>query len=95
VLRQYNVGTLRMILWLSGVGALLSYCMWAFVPSVPGVPWRLLTIIPFAAALARYGILLASGRGEAPEDLVLRDRPLLLFSLAWLILFALSVHAAG
>jgi len=95
VLRQYNVGTLRMILWLSGIGALLSYCIWAFEPSASGIPWRLLTIIPFAGALARYGRLLTLGGGEAPEDMLLRDRLLLLFSLCWLVLFALSVHAAG
>jgi decaprenyl-phosphate phosphoribosyltransferase len=95
VLRQYNVGTLRMILWLSGAGAVLAYCMWAVQATAPGTAWRIMTIIPFVAALGRYGELLASGGGETPEDLVLRDRPLLLLSLAWLILFALSVHAAG
>jgi len=96
VLRQYSLGTLRMILWLSGTGALLAYAMWAFEPAhVTGIPWRVLTIVPFAVALTRYGVLLTRGEGEAPEELVLHDRPLLLASLAWLVLFALSVHAAG
>jgi decaprenyl-phosphate phosphoribosyltransferase len=94
VLRHYNLGTLRMILWLSGVGALLAYCVWAFEPS-PIAAWRVVTILPFAAALIRYGGLLARGDGEAPEELVLRDRPLLLISLSWLVLFALSVNATG
>jgi decaprenyl-phosphate phosphoribosyltransferase len=96
VLRHYNLGTLRMILWLSGVGAVLAYCMWAFEPgSIHGVPWRLLTTVPFVAALGRYGWLLRTGDGEAPEDMVLHDRPLAMISLCWLVLFALSVHAAG
>jgi decaprenyl-phosphate phosphoribosyltransferase len=96
VLRHYNLGTLRMILWLSGAGALLAYCMWAFSSwPVTGVPWRVLTILPFAGALARYAMLLRTGDGEVPDELVLRDRPLALLSLCWLVLFALSVHAAG
>ncbi len=60
-----------------------------------GVPWRLLTIVPVALGFMRYGMLLRSGRGEAPEELVLRDPVLLVSGLAWLGLFALGVHAAG
>ena len=33
--------------------------------------------------------------GEAPEELLLSDRPLQLAGLAWLALFALEVHAAS
>ena len=55
----------------------------------------LLMIAPFAGALVRYGMLLRTGDGEAPDELVLRDRPLALLSVCWLVLFALSVHAAG
>jgi decaprenyl-phosphate phosphoribosyltransferase len=54
-----------------------------------------LTIVPFAACLLRYGDLVQRGAGEAPEDLLLSDRPLQLAGLAWLALFALEVNAAG
>ncbi len=43
-------------------------------PGVHGIPWRPLTIVPFAICLARYGALIRSGRGEAPEELILTDR---------------------
>jgi len=70
--------------------------MWAFkLPSVDGVPWRPLTIIPFAACIARYGTLVAAGEGESPEELLLRDRLLQIAGVAWLVLFALGVHAAS
>jgi decaprenyl-phosphate phosphoribosyltransferase len=70
--------------------------VWAFqLPSVDGVPWRPITILPFAAALARYGALLLAGEGEAPEELLLRDRWLVLIGIAWVILFGLGVHAAS
>jgi hypothetical protein len=48
-----------------------------------------------AVALLRYGALVRAGHGEAPEELVFGDRVLALAGLAWLVLFALGVHAAG
>ena len=38
--------------------------------------------------------LIQAGEGEAPEEIVLKDRRLQLAGLVWLILFALSVNAA-
>ena len=67
--------------------------MGRLVPFVGGVPWRPLTIVPFVACVLRYGELVRRGAGEAPEDLLLSDRPLQLAGLAWLALFALEVHA--
>ncbi len=96
VLELYTPPRLRLILLASAAGALVAYCVWAFqVPDVGGVPWRPLTIIPFAACLLRYGFLVRDGRGEAPEDLLFADPVLLLAGAVWLVLFALGVHAAG
>ena len=96
VLEHYTLGRLRLILVASGGLALFAYCVWAFEhPVVHGVPWRLLTIVPFAACLLRYGALLRGGDGDAPDELVLSDRWLMLAGAAWVALFALSVHAAG
>jgi decaprenyl-phosphate phosphoribosyltransferase len=95
VLHLYTPRRLRMILAASGAGALFAYGVWAFeIPTVDGVPWRPLTVIPFAAALVRYGQLVLSGDGEAPEELVLRDRWLALAAVSWLIVFAIGVQAA-
>ena len=80
----------------SAAVALLAYCVWALkLPAVRGVPWRPLTIVPFAASLLRYGALVRGGAGEAPEDVLLADRPLLIAGGVWLVLFALEVHAAS
>jgi decaprenyl-phosphate phosphoribosyltransferase len=96
VLALYTETRLRIILAASSAVALFAYCVWAFeLPTVNGVPWRLLTIGPVAIGLARYGMLVRAGRGEAPEELVLRDGLLLAAAVAWLALFALGVHAAG
>lgn len=96
VLEGYSEARLRLILLCSAVAALIAYCVWAFQqPAVHGVPWRVLTIAPFAACLVRYGMLVAAGAGEAPEEVLFRDRVFQLAGLAWLVLFALGVHAAG
>jgi decaprenyl-phosphate phosphoribosyltransferase len=96
VLRFYTPARLRVLLLGSAAVALFAYCVWAFeLPTVGGVPWRPLTILPFAAALARYATLVQAGNGEAPEELLLRDRWLQLAGLVWLVVFALGVHAAG
>jgi decaprenyl-phosphate phosphoribosyltransferase len=96
VLQSYTVPLLQRLLVASGLCALFAYSVWAFeLPTVHGVPWRLLTIVPFALCLLRYGTLVRAGAGEAPDELILRDRLLQLGAVAWLVLFALSVHAAG
>lgn len=95
-LAHYGAGLLRQIIAGSAAVAVLSYCVWAFaLPDADGIPWRPLTIVPFAACVLRYIALLRSGRGEAPEELLLTDRWLALAGVGWLILFALGVHAAG
>jgi decaprenyl-phosphate phosphoribosyltransferase len=96
VLTRYTEPRLRLILAASSLLALGAYCIWAFeLPVVHGIPWRPLTILPVAVALTRYTVLAQAGRGEAPEDVVLRDPVLLASGVAWLVLFALGVHAAG
>ena len=96
VLERYGAPRLRLIIAGSAAVALFAYGVWAFaLPDVDGIPWRPLTLVPFAACLARYCILIGSGAGEAPEELLLRDRWLALWGAVWLVLFALGVHAAG
>jgi decaprenyl-phosphate phosphoribosyltransferase len=96
VLHRYTEGRLAALLVASAVGALFTYCMWAFaLPTFDGFPWRPLTILPFAACLLRYGTLVRAGESEAPDELIFADKPLLLAALAWLILFALGVHAGS
>ena len=96
VLERYTIARLRVIMLISAVVAVAAYVVWAFeMPVIHGFPWRPLTILPFAACLVRYGMLIGAGSGESPEDVLLSDRLLQLAGAAWLILFALGVHAAA
>ncbi len=95
VLGVYTAARLRQVLAVSATLAFAAYCVWALGHHpAGGFPWRQLTVLPFAASLARYGLLLRRGAGEAPEELLLEDRVLQLLGLAWTVAFALSVHAA-
>lgn len=74
---------------------LVGYCLWAFekaAESGGGVPWFQLSIVPFALAIFRYALLVDTGHGGAPEDVVLADRALLVFALVWAALFAAGVY---
>lgn len=96
VMGRYRLGALRMVLVASGACAVVAYTVWALeIIAINGVPWRLLTVVPFAACVIRYGVLLRGGAGEAPEETLLGDRWLLVAGALWLLLFGLAVHAAG
>jgi decaprenyl-phosphate phosphoribosyltransferase len=73
--------------------AILAYCLWAFDASDrTGNPvWFQLAIIPFVLGLLRYALLLDRGEGGAPEELLMRDRVLLLIGLAWVVCFGIAV----
>lgn len=95
-LASYTPFVLGVMLTGSAALTLFAYSMWAFeLPAFDGVPWRPLTIVPFAACLLRYRQLVRAGQAEAPEDVLLRDRWLQAMGAAWLIVFALGVHAAA
>jgi decaprenyl-phosphate phosphoribosyltransferase len=96
VLRFYTRDLLSRVVALAGAGALFAYSVWAFeLPDIDGMPWRPLTVIPFAVCLLRYGSLVQAGAGEAPEEIVIADRTLAAAAVIWLLLFVMSVNAAG
>jgi len=90
-LRRYSAGALRAILFLAAAGAIGAYGIWAFRRPEHG-PWYEITIVAVVMWLARYAQLIGRGRGEAPEELILRDRALLLLTIAWTALFLAGVY---
>ena len=76
----------------------VSYCLWAFEKAdVTGV---VVADVPAvdrarrATALVRYGLILETGRGGAPEEVFLSDRALQAVGVVWLALFALGLYRA-
>lgn len=93
-LRRYSRSSLGMLLAGSAAAASAAYVSWAITrPS--HLVWYLLSVVPFLAWLARYATLIAAGAGEAPEELILRDRLLLGLSVAWCLLFLGGVYVDG
>jgi decaprenyl-phosphate phosphoribosyltransferase len=90
-LARYSAVNLRLILVAAAAVAGVAYTSWAFTRT-SHILWYGLSIAPFLLWLARYGELVGAGTGEAPEDLILRDRGLLALSAAWMLLFLGGVY---
>ena len=95
-LEVYSGDFLRYVRSVSSSVAIAAYCLWAFEKAeVAGAPlWFELSIVPFVLGVLRYGLLLETGRGGAPEELVLSDRSLQVMGAAWLACFAAGVYVA-
>ena len=48
--------------------------------------------MPFALAVLRYSLLVDTGHGGAPEEVVMGDRSLLGFGVVWFSVFAAGVY---
>ncbi len=94
ILAEYPVAWLRQVRDVTVSVTLLAYCLFAFERGAlvhASVPWYQLSIVPVTLGLLRYALLLERGQGGAPEEVVLRDRTLLVSGLVWAVLFGLGV----
>jgi decaprenyl-phosphate phosphoribosyltransferase len=93
-LSRYTESYLRYIQYSSSTVAIAAYALWAFEgeAGAGGTIWSGLSIIPFVLGVLRYGLLLDSGQGGTPEDLVLSDPGLLVLGIAWAGLVAFGVY---
>ncbi len=91
-LAGYTPAYLRFVWATSAAVTITGYCLWAFeVSAAPStLPWAAWSILPFVLAILRYAVDVDKGDAEAPEDVVLRDRMMLVLGLIWLVLFALG-----
>ena len=74
---------------------LVGYCLWAFEKAElasSGLPWFQLSIVPFALAVLRYSLLVDTGHGGAPEEVVMGDRTLQGFGALWFVVFTAGVY---
>jgi decaprenyl-phosphate phosphoribosyltransferase len=95
-LRAYSEQYLRFVVGLAATVTTTAYCLWAFQRSHHSkLSWYELTVIPFVLWLLRYALLLDGGGGQAPDELVLKDRFLLSVSAAWIAVFVCGVYVVG
>jgi decaprenyl-phosphate phosphoribosyltransferase len=94
LLGSYTPGYLRFVWQLAAGVAVLAYCLWAMETGGRPhglLPWRQLSMIPFIVSVLRYAVFADAGSAGAPEDVVLRDRALVVIALVWGVLYVLAV----
>jgi decaprenyl-phosphate phosphoribosyltransferase len=94
VMRWYRPGMLRAWQLIIGLGMLATYLMWAVNETTAARPWHLLSALPLAAALIRFGLLTARQTVRPVEDLLMRDAIMLCFEATWLALFCVGLSVA-
>jgi decaprenyl-phosphate phosphoribosyltransferase len=94
VMRWYRPGMLRVGQLLVGLGMLATYLLWAANETTAARPWHLLSALPLAAALVRFGVLTARQTVRPVEDLIMRDSIMLCFEVVWLALFCVGLYVA-
>ncbi|MEF9884900.1 decaprenyl-phosphate phosphoribosyltransferase [Streptomyces sp. P9-A4] len=93
LLTRYTTGYLRFVWQLAAGAAVLGYCLWALEasPAEAFLPWRQLSMVAFILGVLRYAVFADRGTAGAPEDVVLRDRPLAVIGLAWAAMYGMSL----
>jgi decaprenyl-phosphate phosphoribosyltransferase len=91
-LDEYSEPFLRYLLGSASTVTIAAYCLWAFEGASGRSLAAALSILPFVLGIYRYVMLLDTGRGGTPEDIILRDRPLQLCGLGWVLLVGLGVY---
>jgi decaprenyl-phosphate phosphoribosyltransferase len=93
-LQHYSDAYLRYVWSIASAVTMVGYSLWAFQLSegLNQPVWYELSAAPFIVALLRYAYLVEGGAGGEPEEIVLSDRQLQLFGLAWALLFAAGVY---
>ncbi|HEV3226934.1 MAG TPA: decaprenyl-phosphate phosphoribosyltransferase [Acidimicrobiales bacterium] len=96
-LGDYSDSFLAYLRAVSSGTVFVAYCLWAFEKADAAhasVPYYQLSILPFVLGVLRYALLVDQGKGAAPEDVVLGDRPLQLIGVLWAIVFGLGIYVS-
>jgi decaprenyl-phosphate phosphoribosyltransferase len=95
-MRWYRPAALRLTQWVTAVAMLITYTLWALGEHGAWLRgWHLVSAVPLAAALARFGQLTARPTVRPVEDLLTRDAAMAGFELAWLFSFAAGLLQFG
>ena len=84
-LDQYNLHLLDQLIGLVTTSTLVSYTLYTFEAQTALAGWRMLLTVPFVFYfIARYLYLIHVRKlGGAPDELLLKDRPLLVNAALW------------
>lgn len=96
VLQEYTLPFLDLAINTAAAAILIAYSLYTFsAPNMPANHLMMLTIAPVWYGTLRYLYLLhVAGKGGAPEDLLLEDRPLLATVFVWALAAVLVLYLA-
>jgi decaprenyl-phosphate phosphoribosyltransferase len=95
-MRWYRPGALRRVQWLTTIAMLVTYTLWAFGEHGAWLRgWHLISVLPLAAALVRFGWLTSRPTARPVEDLLMRDAAMAGLELTWLLSFAAGLLQFG
>jgi decaprenyl-phosphate phosphoribosyltransferase len=93
VLEHYSTTYLRFVWTLSAGAVCLTYAQWALSRFGDQQRlWTTLSIVPFIMALLRYAVDVDRGEGGEPEEVILKDRQLLVLGVLWAVCLAVAVY---
>jgi decaprenyl-phosphate phosphoribosyltransferase len=87
VMRFYRPAALRFSQIVVGALMIAAYLAWAAGEDPGARTWHLVSALPLAVALVRFGFLTGRRTSAPVEDLLTRDVPMLVCELSWLALF--------
>jgi decaprenyl-phosphate phosphoribosyltransferase len=94
-LAVYTAAYLRFVTALASAVMIIGYCLWAFTAGMAYHGLAELSVLPLALVVLRYGLLLETGQGGAPEEVFLRDRALQVLGLLWALIYGTGVYLGG
>ena len=92
VMRSYRAPALRAAQYAAAALMTACYLRWAIGEPGDVRAWHLLSALPLAAALYRFGTLTGRPAIRPVEDLIARDGPMLACEAAWLSLFLTGLY---
>jgi len=93
----YTIPYLRFLQGVSAAIVLVGYAEWAFERASEqpdGGAWVAASILPFLVAILRYALLVETGQGSAPEEVLLSDRQMQLMGVIWAVLVGVGFLVA-
>jgi decaprenyl-phosphate phosphoribosyltransferase len=95
VMRWYQPGPLRIAQVAVGSLMLAMYLVWALGESDGTRMWHMVSTLPLALALCRFGALTGRRTVRPVEEMITGDGPMIACEVAWLGLFCVGLAAAG
>ncbi|HEY6494394.1 MAG TPA: decaprenyl-phosphate phosphoribosyltransferase [Trebonia sp.] len=94
-MRWYQPRVLRIAQAVIGALMVATYLVWAYGESDGTRAWHVVSAVPLALSLARFGVLTARRTVRQVEEMITGDGPMLACEVAWLSLFCAGLYAGG